>query len=98
MDLTPFLSGERPEARPHRSLFWRRAVASAAREGDWKLIEYFEDGRLELFNLAEDIGEKRNLAASQPDKAKEMHEKIRGWRKRTKAPVPTEKNPGFRKG
>ena len=67
------------------------------REGDWKLIEYFEDARLELFNLAEDIGEKRNLAKSNPEKAKEMHDKIKAWRARTKAPVPTEKSPGYRK-
>ena len=77
--------------------FFRARPCGVIREGDWKLIEYFEDGRLELFNLAEDIGEKRNLAKSNPEKAKEMHDKIKAWRARTKAPVPTEKNPGYRK-
>ncbi len=37
------------------------------RAGDWKLIEFFEDGRLELYNLADDIGEERNLAGAEPE-------------------------------
>src|SRR5205823_4668383 len=42
---------------------WRTTPAGAIRSGDWKLIEFFEDDRLELYNLREDIGESRNLAA-----------------------------------
>ena len=77
---------------------FRARPCGVVREGDWKLIEYFEDGRLELFNLAEDIGEKVNLAPALPEKAKAMHVKIKSWRTRTKAPVPSEKNPGFKEG
>jgi hypothetical protein len=52
---------------------WRATPAGAVRKGDWKLIEFFEDQRLELYNLKEDIGEKDNRAAAMPEKAKELH-------------------------
>ncbi|MFP6872001.1 MAG: sulfatase [Verrucomicrobiales bacterium] len=77
---------------------FRARPCGVMRHGDWKLIEYFEDGRLELFNLGEDIGEKRNLAASLPEKTKSMHVRLKSWRSRTRAPVPSEKNPDFEAG
>jgi hypothetical protein len=61
--------------------------------GDWKLMEYLEDGRLELYNLREDLGESKNLASSMPDKAKELHAKLVAWRAEVKAPMPA-KNTG----
>ncbi len=64
------------------------APFGAIREGDWKLIEWYEDGQLELFNLREDIGEKRNLAATQPDRAKALHAKLAAWRKSVNALMP----------
>jgi arylsulfatase A-like enzyme len=66
------------------------------RQGDWKLIEFFEPaspGRLELYNLKKDLSEKNNLAEKLPDKAKELHQILRTWRESIRAPVPTEKNP-----
>ena len=60
---------------------WRTTPAGAIRSGDWKLLEFFEDGRLELYNLREDIGEKHNLAAAQPDKVQELHARLVAWRK-----------------
>ncbi len=63
--------------------------------GDWKLIEHFEDGRLELYNLKQDIGEDKNLAEEMPDKAKELHHAMRAWRKSINAPVPTKLNPTY---
>jgi arylsulfatase A-like enzyme len=68
---------------------WRTTPAGAIRVGDWKLQEFFEDGRLELYNLREDIGQQKNLASAQPAKAKELHEKLLAWRKEIKAPMPT---------
>ena len=44
---------------------WRTTPGGVIRDGDWKLLEFFEDGRLELYNLKDDIGEKHNLAAAQ---------------------------------
>ena len=63
--------------------------------GDWKLIEFFEDGTLELYNTGKDISEKKNLAKEMPAKVKEMHQVMLAWRKDTKAPVPTKPNPAY---
>ncbi len=76
---------------------WRTTPAGVIRKGDWKLIEYFEDGRLELYNLAGDIGETTNLAESHPHRARELRELLREWRKEVDAPVPTTLNPDFGK-
>jgi arylsulfatase A-like enzyme len=74
---------------------WRTTPAGAVRSGDWKLIEFFEDNRLELYNLADDIGEATDLAEKRPEKAKELHDRLVAWRKAVNAPVPTERNPQF---
>lgn len=68
---------------------WRTTPVATIDEGDWKLLEFFEDGRLELYNLREDIGETKNLAASMPDKANELHAKLVAWRREVNAPMPT---------
>lgn len=68
---------------------WRTTPVGLIHAGDWKLMEFFEDGRLELYNLREDIGETKNLAAQMPDKAKELHAKLVAWRQAIKAPMPT---------
>ena len=100
-----FRDGEREaQARRHLSalsrLSRRRARAtggprpSASIEvGDWKLMEFFEDGRLELYNLRDDIGEKNNLAKAMPDKARELHNRMLAWRKEINAPMPTPNKP-----
>jgi arylsulfatase A-like enzyme len=74
---------------------WRTTPAGAVRCGDWKLIEFFEDGHVELYNLKDDISEKNDLAKTKPEKAKELHRMLIEWRKSLNAPVPTEKNPEF---
>ena len=74
---------------------WRTTPAGAVRKGDWKLIEFFEDGKLELYNLKDDIGEKNNLAGTMPEKMKELHRIMVEWRKSINAPVPKEKNPRY---
>src|SRR5262249_51037851 len=68
---------------------WRTTPAGAVRAGDWKLLEFFEDGKLELYNLKDDIGEKKDLAKAQPEKVKELHDKLKAWRESVKAPMPT---------
>lgn len=72
--------------------FWRTTPVSLVLSGDWKLMEFLEDGRLELYNLGEDIGETRNLAAESPDKTKELHDRLVAWRAEVKAPMPTKNN------
>jgi arylsulfatase A-like enzyme len=68
---------------------WRTTPAGAIRSGDWKLQEYFEDGRIELYNLRDDIGQTNNLSAKRPDKAKELHARLTAWRREINAPMPT---------
>jgi len=72
---------------------WRATPVSLIQVGDWKLMEYLEDGHLELYNLRDDLGEKKNLAAEMPDKAKELHARLVAWRTEVMAPMPT-KNEG----
>jgi arylsulfatase A-like enzyme len=68
---------------------WRTTPAGAVRSGDWKLIEFFEDGRKELYDLRTDASESTNLAGKHPEKAAELHEKLVAWRKEINAPMPT---------
>ena len=68
---------------------WRTTPVGIIEVGDWKLMEFFEDGRLELYNLHDDVGESVNLAQKMPDKAKELHAKMLAWRTEIKAPMPT---------
>lgn len=68
--------------------------SGAIREGAFKLIQFFEDGRLELFNLRDDPGEKRNLAADLPEKAEELRAKLEAWRRSQDAQM-MEPNPDY---
>lgn len=84
------------------AVFWHfpsyvgRAIPSSAiRMGDWKLIENFEDRSVELFNLTDDIGERRNLGAELPEKAEELHARLAAWQQATNAAIPTKANPNF---
>ena len=72
---------------------WRTTPVGLIHAGDWKLLEFFEDHRLELYNLREDVGESKNLAASNPAKARELHERLVAWRKEIKAPMPAANTP-----
>ncbi len=67
------------------------APGGAVRLGDWKLIEWYEDGALELFNLADDIGERHNLVAANPAKVRELHDLLKAWRDETNARMPTKR-------
>jgi arylsulfatase A-like enzyme len=62
---------------------------SAIRVGDYKLIEFFEDLHLELYDLKADLSEKHNLAAAQPAKAKELRQMLADWRVAVDADMPT---------
>jgi arylsulfatase A-like enzyme len=83
------------KAEGARDPYFRTRPGAAMRAGDWKLIEYFEDGALELYNLKEDVGERKNLTNSLPEKTRELHKQMLTWRKAVNAPVPTEPNPEY---
>jgi arylsulfatase A-like enzyme len=68
---------------------WRTKPAGTVRSGDWKLVEWFEDGKLELYNLKDDIGEQHNLVAEEPAKTEELHDKLVKWRESVGAKLPT---------
>ncbi len=76
---------------------WRTTPVGLIQAGDWKLMEFFEDGRLELYNLKDDIGEQNNLAAKNPEKVKELHAKMVAWRKEVGAKMPTKNDPSAAK-
>ena len=77
---------------------FRTTPAGAVRQGSYKLIEFFEDNRIELYNLNDDIGEQKNLAHKMPEKAKELHDLLKNWRNSVNAPVPKEPNPEYNPG
>lgn len=80
-----------------RALYWHYphygnqggSPGAAIRQGDWKLIEFFEDGRVELYNLREDLGEQNNLAETMPEKAQELANKLHSWQKAVGARFPS---------
>lgn len=90
VNLLPFLSGERGGA-PHDSLYWRFGGQMAVRSGDFKLVRYDSNadtqiGRgpqpvtaAKLYNLADDLGESRDLAAAMPEKMKELQSRWDAW-------------------
>ena len=69
---------------------------SAIRIGDWKLIQSYEDGRQELYNLKRDIGEKNNLAKRMPQKAAELKARLDAMLKEHGAKIPSP-NPAYKK-
>lgn len=66
----------------------------AVRAGDWKLIEFYEDMRVELYNLREDVGEGNDLAQRMPDEAARLREMLQAWRSRVGAQMPRP-NPAY---
>jgi arylsulfatase A-like enzyme len=67
---------------------WRTTPVGVVQAGNWKLMEFFEDHRLELYNLADDISESRNLAADNPGKLAELQALMTAWRTSVNAPMP----------
>jgi len=85
-----------PLSELERDLFWHyphyhtptRPPAGAIRSGGFKLIEFFEDGRLELYDLSRDIGETTNLAAEEPELVAALRERLAAWRTQVAAQMP----------
>ncbi len=100
VSLLPVLEGK--GAVPNRDLFWHyphyanqgSRPGAAIRSGEFKLIEFYENGRRELFNVAQDAGEGRNLALDQPTLVEELSKKLEAWRKQVDARLMTP-NPDY---
>jgi len=68
---------------------------SAIRQGPWRLVQFQEDGRVELYNLAQDISETADLARREPDRANRMKQRLENWRRDVGAQM-ADGNPGLR--
>lgn len=83
-------------ALPREALYWHyphyhgsgATPCGAVRAGDYKLIEYFEDNRVELYNVRNDVSEERDLARTMPEKAAELRERLHRWRAEVGARMP----------
>jgi len=63
--------------------------SGAVRAGDYKLIEWYENNGVELYNLKNDIGERHDLTTELPEKAAELRGMLHRWRRKTRAKMPT---------
>ncbi len=102
VSLVPLLRD--PRARLEReALYWHyphyhpggATPYGAVRAGAWRLVEFYEDSHVELYNLKDDVGEKTDLARKQPEKAAELRARLHAWRKAVGAQMPTP-NPNFK--
>jgi arylsulfatase A-like enzyme len=92
--ILPLLEGG--DVLPRDAIFWHYphygnqggTPGSSIRCGDYKLIEFFEDGDLRLYSLREDPGERHDLSAVEPDRAKVLHERLIAWREEIRALIP----------
>ena len=78
-----------------RDPLFRSRPCSTIRKGKWKLIQYFESGDLELFDLSQDIAEAANLSDDKPDVVETLLADLEAWQKETKAAIPVVLNPDF---
>ncbi len=98
-DILPLLRGKAMDRGP---IFWHYphygnqggTPGSAVRWGDWKLIEFFETGKLELYNLRDDISEHIDLAGRDPQRVAQLHRALQAWRAEIEALIP-QPNPDF---
>jgi arylsulfatase A-like enzyme len=88
VNLLPYLRGEESRA-PHEILFWKNGDLGAVRQGDWKLVIGTWQPKLQLFNLAADIGEQRDLAKEKQDLTAKLHQAWLDW----SATLPPRANP-----
>jgi arylsulfatase A len=100
ISLAPLLkSGTKPD---RDAIFWHyphyhpggATPYSAIRSGDFRLVHFYEDGRDELYDLANDVGESKDLAATQPERAKALRSRLDAWLKTVDAQLPTP-NPAY---
>ncbi|HEX3870089.1 MAG TPA: sulfatase/phosphatase domain-containing protein, partial [Pirellulales bacterium] len=78
---------------PH--YYWNTSPVSAIRQGPWKLIEFYETGNRELYNLADDLSEGHDLAAEMPDELARLTDRLHAWRDDVGARLP-QPNPDYK--
>lgn len=78
----------------HNDPFRTRPV-SVIRSGNYKLLEFYEEAKVELYNLENDSGETKDISGENPAKAKELYDLLKAWKRKVNAPVPEKANPYF---
>lgn len=106
VSIRTLLSPETANTDLDRCLYWHKAsqrpkstgdyVCSAIRCGNYKLLDFYLQGRVELYDVVADPGEHHNLAAEKPELTKEMMEKLNKWRSEAQVKMATKENAGFR--
>jgi len=94
LSLVPLLKGT--DTLDREAIYWHyphyhgsgSRPSGAVRAGDYKLIEWYEDGRAELYNLRDDLGEQKNLAKVEPEKTNELSRMLHAWRDEVGAKMP----------
>jgi len=102
VNLAPLMRGEQAQLDrealyfhyPHYHPINSKGPSGAIRMGDYKLHESFETGQTELYNLRTDPGETHDLSAEQPERARDMLERLHAWQRETGAAMPVE-NPAY---
>ena len=102
VSLVPLLKGGKKLERT--DLFWHYphyhgstwTPGAAIRSGDWKLIEFYHLGKVEMYNLKKDLGEQNNLAEKMPEQRQRLLEKLHAWQREIGAQMPRP-NPNFKK-
>ena len=87
---------------PARTFFWHfphytnqgSRPSGAVRDGNWMMVEYYDDEKAELYDLDKDAGETRDLAPSQPERVSRMRAALAAWRKEVDAQS-NRPNPSF---
>ncbi len=74
---------------------FRTRPGSVIIKDNWKLHHYFEDGKIELYNIEEDISESTDLSKTNLEKTKELYHDLNKWREVNNAPIPLENNPNY---
>ena len=98
--LLPELTGKKGKPRP---LYWHYPhyhgsnwkPGASIRDGDWKLIKFYDQEKVELYNLKKDPSEKKDLAKKNSAKSKELENKLLAWQKQMKAKLP-KPNPNYK--
>jgi arylsulfatase A-like enzyme len=101
LSLMPLLAGGK--TLPREAIYWHYphyhgsawAPGAAVRAGQWKLIEFYDEETVELYNLGTDIGERRDLARTMPEKRNELLGLLHDWQKRVGAKMPRP-NPNYK--
>jgi arylsulfatase A-like enzyme len=99
VSFAPVLRGDKKEPRP---IYWHyphyanqgSRPSAAIRSGEWKLIEFYETGRKELFNVVKDVSESQNQSEKEPEIVKDLAAKLEAWRKEVNAQMPSA-NPNY---